>query len=440
MLSRFLNLRQRITPNLYQIITNTSWLVADKLLRMVAGLFVGVWVARYLGPEQFGLFNYAMAFVALFIPLASLGLEEIVICEITQHPEKKDEVIGTAFFLKAIAGFLSLAITTLSFFLFRSDSSDWILVSILAGVYVFQAFDVILFWFRSQVQSKYAVLAGFFAFAITTVLKVILVETRANLLAFAWVNLGEALIISGSLIFFYQSNQESLLNWKPKFSYAQKLLKKSCPMIFASFSTILYMKIDQVMLGQMLGDKAVGIYSVAVRISEIWYFIPVAIASSVTPGLITIRQESLEKYNQKIQTIFNSVVLVAYLISIVMSFFANPIISGLYGAAYAEATPILMVHIWASIFISLTAVRGVWLVVEDLTILYMQTTALGALTNIILNFILIPRYAGLGAAVATVISYAIASYLSCLFYPRLKEVFQIMNRALTLRWLTINWF
>jgi polysaccharide transporter, PST family len=440
MLSRFLNLRQRITPNLYQIITNTSWLVADKLLRMVAGLFVGVWVARYLGPEQFGLFNYSMAFVALFIPLASLGLEEIVICEMTQHPEKKDEVMGSAFFLKAIAGFVSLAITTLSFFLFRSNSSDWILVSILAGVYVFQAFDVILFWFRSQVQSKYAVLAGFFAFAITTVLKVILVETKANLLAFAWVSLAEALIIAGSLIFFYQSNQESLLNWKPKFSYSKKLLKKSYPMILASFSTILYMKIDQVMLGQMLGDKAVGIYSVAVRISEIWYFIPVAIASSVTPGLITIRKESLEKYNQKIQTIFNSVVLVAYVISIVMSFFASPIISGLYGAAYAEATPILMVHIWASIFIALTAVRGVWLVVEDLTTLYMQTTALGALTNIILNFILIPHYAGLGAAVATVISYAVASYLSCMFYSQLKGVFQIMNRALTLRWLTTHWF
>jgi polysaccharide transporter, PST family len=440
MLSRFLNLRQKITPNLYQIIANTSWLVADKLLRMVAGLFVGVWVARYLGPEQFGLFNYSMAFVALFIPLASLGLEEIVICEMTQHPEKKDEVMGSAFFLKAIAGFVSLAITTLSFFLFRSNSSDWILVSILAGVYVFQAFDVILFWFRSQVQSKYAVLAGFFAFAITTVLKVILVETKANLLAFAWVSLAEAFIIAGSLIFFYQSSQESLLNWKPKFSYAKKLLQKSYPMIFASFSTILYMKIDQVMLGQMLGDKAVGIYSVAVRISEIWYFIPVAIASSVTPGLITIRQESLEKYNQKIQTIFNSVVLVAYVISIVMSFFASPIISGLYGAAYAEATPILMVHIWASIFIALTAVRGVWLVVEDLTTLYMQTTAIGALTNIILNFILIPHYAGLGAAVATVISYAAASYLSCMFYSRLKGVFQIMNRALTLRWLTTHWF
>jgi polysaccharide transporter, PST family len=440
MLSRFLNLRQRITPNLYQIITNTSWLVADKLLRMVAGLFVGVWVARYLGPEQFGLFNYSMAFVALFIPVASLGLEEIVICEMTQHPDKTDEVMGSAFFLKAIAGFVSLAITTLSFFLFRSNSSDWILVSILAGVYVFQAFDVILFWFRSQVQSKYAVLAGFFAFAITTVLKVILVETKANLLAFAWVSLAEAFIIAGSLIFFYQSNQESLLNWKPKFSYSKKLLKKSYPMILASFSTILYMKIDQVMLGQMLGDKAVGIYSVAVRISEIWYFIPVAIASSVTPGLITIRQESVEKYNQKIQTIFNSVVLVAYFISIVMSFFASPIISGLYGAAYAEATPILMVHIWASIFIALTAVRGVWLVVEDLTTLYMQTTALGALTNIILNFILIPHHAGLGAAVATVISYAVASYLSCMFYSQLKGVFQIMNRALTLRWLTIHWF
>jgi polysaccharide transporter, PST family len=441
MFTRLQSLRQKqITPGLYKIITNTSWLVGDRILRMVAGLFVGVWVARYLGPEQFGLLNYSIAFVALFVPLASLGLEEIVICEITQHPHEKYELIGSAFILKAIGGFLSLLITTLSFFLFRSGSSDWVIVSILAGIYVFQAFDVILFWFRSQVQSKYAVLAGFFAFVITTVLKIILVETKANLLAFAWVNLAEALIVTINLIFFYQSNQQSLLNWRPKLSYSIRLLKKSYPMIFAAFSTILYMKIDQVMLGQMLGDKAVGIYSVAVRISEIWYFIPVAIASSVTPNIINVRQESLEHYNQKIQTVFNSVVFLSYLVSIGMSFFAALIISELYGAAYTEATPILMVHIWASVFIALTAIRGVWLIAEDLTILYMQTTALGALTNIILNLILIPHYSGLGAAIATIISYAVASYISCMFHPQLRPVFDIMNKAITLRWLTAKLF
>jgi polysaccharide transporter, PST family len=434
-LNRFLNIRLNVTPGVSKILGNASWIVVEKLLRMVAGLFVGVWVARYLGPEQFGLLNYAMAFVALFVPLASLGLEEIVIREITQHPGEKHKLLGSAFSLKIAGGFLSLAIATLIIFISRSDSLSWQLVSIFAGIYIFQAFDVIIFWFHAQVQSKYVVLAGSTAFVITTILKIFLIQVKASLVAFAWISLGESIIIATVLILCYQTNDQSILNWKPEFQFAKQLIQKSCPMIFAGLANILYMKIDQVMLGQMLGDTAVGIYSVAVRISEVWYFIPLAIASSVTSNLIATRKESLDQYHRKIQTILNGVVMLAYLISIGMSFLAAPIILHLYGAAYTESIPILIVHIWASIFVFLGLIRGIWLIAEDLAVIYMKTTALGAAINIVLNLILIPRYAGLGAAIATVISYAVASYVSCLFYPRLRIIFRLMNRAITLRWL-----
>jgi polysaccharide transporter, PST family len=435
-LNRLLNIKLNVTPSAYKILGNASWLVVEKLLRMVAGLFVGIWVARYLGPEQFGLLNYAMAFVALFVPLASLGLEEIVIREITQNPSEKYKLLGSAFSLKIIGGFLSLAIATLIIFISRSDSLSWQLVSLFAGIYIFQAFDVIIFWFHAQVQSKYVVLAGSIAFLITTILKIFLIQIKASLAAFAWVSLGESITVATALILFYQSNNQSVLRWKPELYFAGQLIKKSCPMIFAGLANILYMKIDQVMLGQMLGDTAVGIYSVAVRISEVWYFIPLAIASSVTSNIIATRRESLERYHQKLQTILNYVVFIAYLISISMSFLAAPIILQLYGAAYTESVPILMVHIWASTFVFLGLIRGIWLVAEDLTIIYMKTTAIGAAINIILNLILIPHYAGLGAAIATVISYAVASYISCLFYPGLQIIFKLMNRAITLRWLT----
>ncbi len=435
MLRKLVELRQKITPNGHKIIGNASWLAIDKLLRMGVGLIVGVWIARYLGPEQFGLLSYTMAFAGLFLPLASLGLEEIVVREIVERPDEKYKLIGAAFILRAIGGILSVVIATLSISLSREDHASWILVSIFSGIYIFQAFDVIIYWFNSQVQSKYVVIAGSIAFISTTILKIIFLQTRASIFAFAAVSLGEALIAAISLILFYQSNQQSILMWKPDFVYAKWLIQKSCPMILSTVATVLYLKIDQVMLGQMLGDKTVGIYSVAVRISEIWYFIPVAIASSVAPSIISARQKSLDEYHQKIQTVLNGVVLLAYAISISMSFLAAPIILHLYGLAYEESIPILMVHIWSSLFVFLVVTRGIYLIAEDLTIIYMQTTLLGAFTNIILNLILIPHYSGLGAAIATVISYAVASYLSCIFYPHLHTIYQLMNRAITLRWL-----
>jgi polysaccharide transporter, PST family len=435
MFSRLATIKREITPNVHRIIVNTSWLVGDRLLRMALGLFIGVWVARYLGPEQFGLLNYSMAFVALFFPLASLGLEEIVIREITNKPADKDELLGSAFGLKLIGGCLSLLIATMIVFLYRSDSSSWIIVSILAGSYIFQSFDVIILWFNAQTQSKYAVLAGSVAFFVTTLVKILLIQLHASLLAFACVSLLESLIVMLNLILLYQRSNQSFLNWKPNLKYAKQLIQKSYPMIFSGVATVLYLKIDQIMLGQMLGDKVVGIYSVAVRISEIWYFIPVAIASSVTPKLISLRQNDIEQYHRKMQSIFNIVVLIAYVISIGLSFLAEPLILHLYGPAYVSSISILMVHIWSSVFVFLVVIRGIFLIAEDLAMVYMQTTILGALTNILLNFVLIPRYEGLGAAVATVFSYAVASYLSCIFYPRLQVVLHMMNRAVSLRWL-----
>jgi polysaccharide transporter, PST family len=258
---------------------------------------------------------------------------------------------------------------------------------------------------------------------------------KAGLLLFAWVSASEVGLTALGLIVIYHLNRRTLLNWRPNLDVGRQLLKTSYPMLFSAIAVVLYMKIDQIMLGQILGDQAVGIYAAATRISEVWYFIPVVIASSITPMILKARQESHGLYHQKLQTAFNGTVLAAYAISIAMSFFAAPLILHLYGSAYAESIPILIVHIWASIFIFLGVIRGIWMIAEDLTGVYFQMTLLGTLVNVGLNMILIPRYGGLGAAIATVVAYAMASYLGCIFYPRLDVVYQMMNRAIIQRWL-----
>jgi polysaccharide transporter, PST family len=435
MFKPFTNIRKNITPNINQVIGNASWLVGDKLLRMGAGLFVGVWVARYLGPDQYGLFNYAISFVTLFSPIASLGLDSILVRELVQYPTKANELLGSSFVLKSIGGILSLSIILSSIAIFRSDRISWMLVSILAGGAIFQAFDVIDFWFQSQVQSKNVVLIKNAAFIITTIIKVVAIQSRSGLLTFAWISATEIMMNAVGLILIYNTNKNVILSWKPTVDCGKALIKTSSPMLFSAIAVVLYMRIDQIMLGQILGDHAVGIYSAAIRISEIWYFIPVVVASSITPMILNARKANKTLYHQRLQIAFNSTTLLAYIISLGMSFIAAPLILHLYGPAYTEAIPILIVHIWASIFVFLGVIRGIWLITEDLTGIYLQTTILGSLVNILLNLILIPRYGGLGAAIATVIAYATASYVSCIFYPRLHIIYQFMNRAMTQRWL-----
>jgi O-antigen/teichoic acid export membrane protein len=94
-------------PELVKIIDNIGWLFFDKTLRMGVGLFVGVWVTRYLGPEQFGLFNFATAFTALFGAVATLGLQGIVVRDIVNDPSCKEETLGTAALLHLIGGTLA---------------------------------------------------------------------------------------------------------------------------------------------------------------------------------------------------------------------------------------------------------------------------------------------------------------------------------------------
>jgi polysaccharide transporter, PST family len=432
------SLRSKIEErdNLQKIISNFSWLFADRILRMGVGLFVSVWVARYLGSQQFGLYNYTMAFVGLFAPLASLGLDSIVVREIVREPLRKNEILGTAFGLKLLSGLLTICVTTATIIILRPGDilSRW-LVGIMATGYILQAFYTIDFWFQSQIQSKNTILAKNIAFIVSTILKVFLIQTQASLIAFVWLGLIEVGLSALGLVFSYQFNKHNLLNWRIDISLAKNILKESFPLILSGFAVLIYMKIDQIMLGEMLGDESVGIYSAAVKISEIWYFIPMAISSSITPAIINARKVNQKDYYLKMQKLLNLMVVITYVLSIIITCFSSVIISSLYGENYLNASPILSIHIWASIFAFLAVVKDIYIVVESMTKVSFFITALGALVNVILNFYLIPIYQELGAAIATVIAYSIPGYFICLIYSPLQPIGKLMTNALFLNWI-----
>jgi polysaccharide transporter, PST family len=423
--------RLQSRKNVRDIVANTGWLMADRILRMGVGLVVGVWVARYLGAAQFGLLSYAGAFVALFSTLATLGLPPLVIRTITDHPEQRLAILGTTFWLQIFGGIATLVLSLGTMLVLRHDDPIMLsLVAIFASSTIFQAFETIDLWFQSGVQSKYTVFAKNTAFLIIAIVKVVLIMLKAPLLAFAGAMLAEIMMGMVGLIILYEHQGHSIRAWRWSLTLAQKLLRESWPLILSGFSIMIYMRVDQIMLGQLAGDQTVGVYSAATRISEVWYFVPTAIASSVSPGIYAAKKAGDEAlYYRRIGQSLSVLSLIAIVIAVPMTFLSGPIIAWLFGNEYAAAGPILAIHIWAAWFVFTGIGTSTWFIAEGLTHLSFQRTLIGAVINIGLNFVLIPAYGGIGAAIATVISQAFASFLSNAFHPQARKIFRIQLRS-----------
>lgn len=420
--------------NLQEIISNTGWLVADRIPRLGVGLLIWIWIARYLGPEQFGLLNFCIAFVALFAVFSKLGLDGIVVRDVVRDVSLKEEILGTAFLLKLTGGIVTVMITFAAISILRpNDQTIWWLISIVATGVIFQAFDAIDLWFQSKVQSKYSVLAKHLAFLIIIVAKIVLIVMEAPLIAFVWAVFFESVLCAVGLVVAYRFKGYFISLWRVKLGRAKQLLSDSWPLILSGLAIAIYMHIDQVMLGEMTGDRAVGIYSAAARLSTVWYFIPVAILSSIYPSILEAKTASEHLYQTLTQKVFNLMSLLAYSIAIPISLISGWFVATLYGGKYIGAAPVLVIHIWAGLFVFLGVAREKWMITEGLTKFSFATTAIGAASNVLFNYFLIPRYGAVGAAVSTLASYSLAVLLSCLFYKRTRPIAFVMLKALVFK-------
>lgn len=420
-------------PNLLKIINNVGWLFFDKILRMGVGLLVGVWVARYLGPEQFGLFSFASAFVGMFGAVAGLGLQSIVVRDLVRDPTCKDETLGTAAVLQLLGGSLAYGCVLGSIFWLRTDDTiAKLLVAILGSIMLLRFSDVALYWFESQVLSKYIVWVQNSCFLIFAVIKVGFILSHAPLLAFAWATAAEALFVAVLIFLMLGLRGPQLQKLRFSLLRAKTLLADSWPLLLSGMAIMVYMKIDQIMLGQMLSDDAVGIYSAAVRISEVWYFIPVMIVASVFPAILEAKKRDEAQYLQRLQRLYDLMVWLSVAIALPMTFISTPIVVALFGPAYAESGTVLAIHIWASVFVFLGVASNQWFVAENRQILGFQRTLLGLIINCLLNFLFIPKFGVIGAAVATLCGQAAAAWLFDLIQSSTRNVFFMKIKSFNL--------
>jgi O-antigen/teichoic acid export membrane protein len=425
-------IRRRIAhrPTLLKIVDNIGWLFFDKVLRMGVGLLVMVWVARYLGPQEFGLFNFGTAFVGLFGAVTGLGLQSIVVRDIVRDPTCKEETLGTAAVMQLGGGVLAYGLILGTIFWLRPDDvlAKW-LVAILGSMMLFKASEVAIYWFESQVLSKYTVWVQNGSFLVFAAVKLALIFGNAPLLAFAWATVAEAALFALLLLAMLGMHGLGLRKLKISLTRAKAMLADSWPLLLSGLAIATYMKVDQIMLGQMLGDEAVGIYSAATRISEVWYFIPMMIVASVFPAMLEAKKQSDVVYQQRFQRLYDLMVWLSFAVALPMTFLAGPVVVFLYGPAYAAAGTVLAIHVWASVFVFLGVASSQWFIAENRQILSFQRTLLGLVINIVLNYIFIPRFGAAGAAYATILSQASVGLLYDVFQKETRPMFKMKIKS-----------
>lgn len=422
-----------VSPGRTAAVSNAGWLVAERILSGALAVTVTAAVARYLGPLDFGAFSFVLSLVLLFATFWTLGLSGLVVRELVRTPDRHEALLGTVASLRLIGGlgafFGALGLTVL---LGRDDETRLLVAILLVGVLSMYAFDGIDYWLQAGVRSRHAVQARSAALLIASALNVALIVAGAPLLAFVLAAALEYVLAGVGLLAVYVRLGGAPQAWRFSLPLVRRLLAASWPLILSGVANAINLRVDQLMLGVMNGPEAVGTYAAAARLSEVWYFVPAAIAGSVFPAMVRAHAGDRRTFDRWMGRLYDLMVGLALPISVVVAIGSGLIVSVLYGPAYAPSATILTIHVWAGPFVFLGAALSRWLIAEDRLRFSLVRHGAGAAVNIGLNLILIPRYGGTGAAMATLASYAVASLGACFLYRPLWGQGLAMLRSLAL--------
>ncbi|MGI4831666.1 MAG: flippase [Janthinobacterium lividum] len=427
----------RFGTGFWETVRNIGWVSAGRFLRMGGSLVVGTMVVRYLGPTQYGAFSYAFAIYGLFNIVSNLGLDVLVVSEIalTQDVAEEEHVLGTAFWLKIVASVVTtIAAIVYAWLAHPSDTAVIVMVGMLSAASISQGLDVVDFFFQAKTRSRLIVLPQLLVFVLSNIARVVAVFSKASLLMFGLIASLEILASELALAVVYSMHHRNLSKWRFQRERSVAMLKASWPLLLASLLVIVYMRTDQVMLGSLSTKAIVGQYASASRLSEIWYAIPALICTSVMPRLLRKKQSAPELYYSRLEKLYGLMVVVSLALAFAVTFLGKYAVLLLFGPAYLPAVAILRVHIWTGPFVFIGVTSGMQLVHEGLTKISLQRSVIGAIANVALNLLLIPKFGGVGSAMATLITQAAASYLLDACNRSTRPIFWMKTRAIFGLW------
>lgn len=402
------------------IFQNSLWLLAEKFNRAILGLLIGAWVARYLGPTNFGLLAFAVAYIAFFQSIVPIGADGLVMRELVKNPNDSSKILGTTLVMRLCIGSILWILSFAVFGLFDGwHDPTIILIAVLGSLTVFQAFDTFDLWFQSQNKGRYTAWAKFLGQLISNILKVFLIIFDYPVQMFSFALALDGLMVVIGLLFLYNNNK-TLTTWRFSSEQGKLIILESWPYMITGISWVLCMKIDQYMIKNYLGSYELGIYSVVLPLSQVWYLIPGTLMISLAPYVAKQKLLGDAHYYRALLLIFRGLGLCAIFIATFFCYFSKDIILFLYGPQYADSALVLSVHIFTNFFVFQTLAQNFWFVNERKGIYQTLQATFGILIAVVANYFLLPRFGSLGAAISSILAFSISGVFSnAIFAPKI---------------------
>lgn len=417
-------------PHVRRALSSSGWLVGERLISLGLSFVVSILLARYLGPNDFGALSYSLAFILLLATIPALGFGPVVVKDLVRHPHRHDETIGVVIYLKLAAAVLAFLMANAIAQIVVTDATNRLLIFLMSFSLLFEAVVGLRLHFEALTEARPVVAIASSANILGALARVVAIALAAPLWLFAAIVSVQAALAAAGYAAIYRRSVARSVRLAFSGAHARELLGESWPLIISGVAATVYLKVDQFMLGQMRGMSDVGIYAIAARLSEVWYVLPMAIVSSAFPRLIELRSTDARKYRRRMQESVRYLFWIGIAIALSIALISQPLITLLFGYEYQTAGTILAIHVWACPAVFMGMAIEKWLVAEGALKFIMGRQIAAAIANVCLNLVLIPRYGGIGAAVATVVCYTLAYYLSCFGSRRTRDAAIWMTKAI----------
>ncbi len=420
-----------------RILKNASWIFVGRLFQMVLSLLTGIVTARYLGPSNYGLINYSASYIAFFSAICTLGLDSIIVNEVIEHSESEEEIVSTIVFLRVLAGAVNIAIVQ-GVVIFTNPNQEILYnVNLIQSLQLlFAAFNTYSYWLQSRLESKITSLVQSFAYFVVFIYKVGILITRKSVIWFAMSNTLDLIIIALILFAIYFKKGK---RFKLDLKLVKPLINKGKPFLFSAAMLVVYQQTDKLMLGKMLNTSAVGLYSAALRLCDIYAFIPVAIIDTLRPVIVSAKKKSNIQYDNRLIQAYGSLIWISLVCCSFVSMFSKLVMLLVYGESYTEASKTLTIAIWYTGFSYIGGINNIWLICENKQRYIAITTFVGALSNVLMNAILIPAWGINGAAFATLLTQVFSNIILCFCFEDMRPILKYICNGFDIRKVLNMW-
>lgn len=389
--------------NRNKVAQNAFWIIGIRIIKALLGMVISMLTARFLGPSNFGVINYASSIVAFVAPIMYLGLTGVLVQELINNPNEEGQILGTSVTLSFVSSlFCVCGVFAFVSIVNRGEMETIIVCTLYSILLIFQAFEMINYWFQAKLLSRYSSMVSLIAYAVVSAYKIYLLATNKSIYWFAVSNALDYMMIAVGLLFVYKKLGGTRLcfNWQT----AKRLFSKSKYYIVSNMMVTVFAQTDRIMLKLMINDAATGYYSAAVTCASMTGFVFSAIIDSFRPMIFENKKIDNSAFEKNVSWLYSVIIYLSLAQSIVMTLFAPLIVNILYGAEYQNAIGILQVLVWYTTFSYMGSVRNIWILAENKQKYLWIINLSGAVTNVVLNAILIPQFGGVGAAVASLIT------------------------------------